>query len=99
MLVEQKIPVGLLGATGLVGEALIERLKDHPWFELTEAAGSERSTGTFLPGGLVTCPPDPDGFASPVVFSALPSDAARDSPGPEATVRPREGAARWLRNG
>jgi len=40
----KKIKVGILGATGLVGQTFIYLLKDHPWFEITELAASERST-------------------------------------------------------
>jgi aspartate-semialdehyde dehydrogenase len=36
---------GVLGATGVVGQRLVSLLADHPWFELTEVAASERSTG------------------------------------------------------
>jgi aspartate-semialdehyde dehydrogenase len=42
---EKKTPVGILGATGLVGQRLIQMLEDHPWFELTWVAASERSAG------------------------------------------------------
>ena len=40
-----KIPVGILGATGLVGQRFIQLLEDHPWFEVAWVAASERSTG------------------------------------------------------
>ena len=36
---------GVLGATGIVGQHLVKLLSDHPWFELTEVAASERSSG------------------------------------------------------
>src|SRR5438477_7029225 len=36
---------GVLGATGVVGQRLVQMLGDHPWFELTEVAASERSSG------------------------------------------------------
>jgi len=39
-----KIKVGILGATGLVGQTFIYLLKDHPWFEITEVAASEKSS-------------------------------------------------------
>lgn len=42
---EKKLRVGVLGATGLVGQRLVSLLADHPWFELTEVAASERSSG------------------------------------------------------
>lgn len=40
-----KIKVGILGATGSVGQRFIELLADHPWFEITALAASERSAG------------------------------------------------------
>jgi aspartate-semialdehyde dehydrogenase len=40
-----KIPVGVLGATGMVGQNYIALLNDHPWFELRYAAASPRSAG------------------------------------------------------
>jgi aspartate-semialdehyde dehydrogenase len=41
----KKWRAGILGATGLVGQRLVKLLADHPWFELTEVAASERSSG------------------------------------------------------
>ncbi|MBN1933432.1 MAG: aspartate-semialdehyde dehydrogenase [Anaerolineae bacterium] len=41
----QKIPVGVLGATGAVGQRFIQLLECHPWFEVTALAASERSEG------------------------------------------------------
>jgi aspartate-semialdehyde dehydrogenase len=43
--VGKKWRAGVLGATGLVGQRLVKLLGDHPWFELTEVAASERSSG------------------------------------------------------
>ena len=40
-----KIPVGVLGATGAVGQKFVTLLEDHPWFELVELAASDRSAG------------------------------------------------------
>jgi aspartate-semialdehyde dehydrogenase len=40
-----KIKVGVLGATGAVGQKFVTLLEDHPWFELTELAASDRSAG------------------------------------------------------
>jgi aspartate-semialdehyde dehydrogenase len=42
---EKKLRAGVLGATGLVGQRLVSLLAEHPWFELTEVAASERSSG------------------------------------------------------
>lgn len=87
-----KIPVTVLGATGVVGQRLLRRLADHPWFEVAHLAASERSAGKRfgdlpwrLPGArpsvfdsakLVEATPD-QAFA-PLVFSALDASAARD---------------------
>jgi aspartate-semialdehyde dehydrogenase len=38
--------VGVLGATGLVGQRLVERLHRHPWFGVSALAASERSAGS-----------------------------------------------------
>jgi aspartate-semialdehyde dehydrogenase len=40
-----KLNVGILGATGAVGQRFVELLENHPWFELTALYASERSTG------------------------------------------------------
>lgn len=40
-----KIKVGVLGATGMVGQRYIKLLEDHPWFEVTFVAASPRSAG------------------------------------------------------
>jgi len=45
MKIEKKISVGILGATGSVGQKFIELLNNHPWFDLTCVAASERSAG------------------------------------------------------
>ena len=55
-----KIAVGVLGATGSVGQKFIQLLEKHPWFEVTEVVASERSAGKkyseaanwFLPGEI-----------------------------------------------
>jgi len=41
----KKWRAGVLGATGMVGQRLVKLLADHPWFELTGVAASERSSG------------------------------------------------------
>lgn len=40
-----KIPVGVLGATGTVGQRFVQLLADHPWFEVVAVTGSERTAG------------------------------------------------------
>jgi aspartate-semialdehyde dehydrogenase len=41
----QKLEVGILGATGMVGQRFISLLEHHPWFEVKWLAASERSAG------------------------------------------------------
>ena len=41
----ERIPVAILGATGMVGQRLVQRLHRHPQFELAAVAASERSAG------------------------------------------------------
>jgi aspartate-semialdehyde dehydrogenase len=41
----ERYRVGILGATGVVGQRLVARLEGHPWFELAAVAASERSAG------------------------------------------------------
>ena len=38
---EQKLKVGILGATGMVGQRFISLLENHPWFEVTTLAARE----------------------------------------------------------
>jgi len=81
---------GVLGATGLVGQRLVKLLAGHPWFELTEVAASERSSGRtyseavrwHLDGpvpdaarGLIVKGLDPN-IECDFVFSALDSSVA-----------------------
>ncbi|MBN1246813.1 MAG: aspartate-semialdehyde dehydrogenase [Anaerolineae bacterium] len=88
----RRIRVGILGATGAVGQRFVQLLADHPWFEITALAASERSAGSrygdvcqwVLPGdppaaiaGQTVAPLRPD-LPAEIIFSALPSDIARD---------------------
>ena len=41
----EKLRVGILGATGMVGQQFISHLHDHPWFAITSLAASQRSAG------------------------------------------------------
>ncbi len=84
----RKIPAGILGATGTVGQRFVERLADHPWFELAAVAASDRSRGKSyaeaarwrLPSrlperiGAMTVAAVTDDLPCAIVFSAL--DAA-----------------------
>ncbi len=86
----QRIRAGVLGATGAVGQRFIALLHDHPWFELTALAASERSVGMAYEDAcvwrlsadrpdsvrrLMVRPTEP-GLDCDVVFSALPSQVA-----------------------
>lgn len=88
--IKTKIPVSVLGATGSVGQKFIELLTNHPWFELTTLAASERSAGKnykdvvnwFMPsilpesaGNMVVCECKPD-LPCKIVFSALDANVA-----------------------
>ncbi len=85
-----KIRVGILGATGMVGQHFIRFLQGHPWFEITALAASGRSEGRpygevcrwvisqEMPAsvrGMVLESCEPK-LACDLVFSALPSDVA-----------------------
>src|ERR1700730_6274534 len=43
--IQKRIPVSVLGATGMVGQRFIELLQGHPWFELVALAASEQRAG------------------------------------------------------
>jgi aspartate-semialdehyde dehydrogenase len=48
----KKIPVGILGATGMVGQRYISLLANHPWFEVKFLAASPRSAGKSYAAAL-----------------------------------------------
>jgi aspartate-semialdehyde dehydrogenase len=88
-----KIPVTVLGATGVVGQRFVRRLASHPLFKIQYLAASERSSGKRYfeacawrldgdpYGGFgprVMVPGEPDQAFSPVVFSALDSGPASE---------------------
>ncbi len=45
MHIQKRIPVAVLGATGMVGQRFIELLQEHPWFELVALAASDQHEG------------------------------------------------------
>ena len=92
MATHRKIPVAVLGATGAVGQRFIQLLSDHPWFEIAALAASERSAGRryadaanwVIPGDppeaigeMIVSPLEPN-LPAKLLFSALPSDVARE---------------------
>ena len=42
---QKKLRVGVLGATGMVGQRFLALLQDHPWYEVTLVAASPSSAG------------------------------------------------------
>ena len=54
-----KINVGVLGATGAVGQRFVQLLADHPYFDLTVLAASERSAGKSYKEATNWILPDP----------------------------------------
>lgn len=87
-----KVPVGVLGATGIVGQRFLQMLERHPWFEVAWLAASERSEGrayteavrwrlkTPIPAraaALPVSPAIPDG-APKIIFAALDAAVAAD---------------------
>lgn len=87
-----KLPVGILGATGIVGQRFIQMLEHHPWFEVAWLAASDRSEGrpyaeaarwrlkTDIPArvaGMNVSPAKPDG-APQIIFAALDAAIARE---------------------
>ncbi|MGB6131820.1 MAG: aspartate-semialdehyde dehydrogenase [Acidobacteriaceae bacterium] len=84
--------IGILGATGMVGQRFIQILENHPWFEVAWLAASDRSSGkpyaeavrwkldTPLPeriAAMPVSPATPEG-APRVIFAALDADIARE---------------------
>ncbi len=85
--------VGVLGATGIVGQKFVQMLDKHPWFKVTALAASERRVGkkygeevnwlvsSDIPKYAVDMemlPLDPKYFDVDIAFSALPADVARE---------------------
>lgn len=42
---KEKFKVGVIGATGMVGQRFVTLLENHPWFRLTAVAASAKSAG------------------------------------------------------
>jgi len=92
MEINKKIPVAVLGATGMVGQCFVQLLAYHPWFRITALASSERCAGKKyqdvchwllegeMPaeiGKLVVQPAQPP-LEAKIIFSALPALIARE---------------------
>jgi aspartate-semialdehyde dehydrogenase len=87
-----KYSIGILGATGMVGQRFIQLLEGHPWFEITWLAASDRSSGklygeaakwrldTPLPeriARMTVAAAEPAG-APKIIFAALDAGIARE---------------------
>jgi aspartate-semialdehyde dehydrogenase len=87
-----KLPVGILGATGVVGQRFIQMLERHPWFEVAWLAASDRSEGktyaeaarwrlkTAIPanvGSMKVSAATPEG-APKIIFAALDASIAAE---------------------
>lgn len=89
----KRYSVGILGATGTVGQRFIQLLQGHPQFEITALAASDRSSGKSygeacawkLTGEIpenvrdITVQPIEPPLECDIVFSSLPSSVARET--------------------
>src|SRR5437879_4114348 len=76
---QMKTPVGILGATGIVGQRFVQMLEHHPWFEITWLAASDRSEGRLY-GEAARWrmkSPIPTRIARMCVSTAQPEDAPK----------------------
>lgn len=74
-----RIDVGVLGATGMVGQQFVRRLAAHPWFNLTWLAASERSEGRAYADAASwrLASPIPDALARMPVHACTPGAGPR----------------------
>lgn len=91
----RKYRVGILGATGMVGQRFVQLLEGHPQFEVSAVAASDRSQGKLyrdactwrlngeMPSSVrsMTVQPPAPPLDCDLVFSSLPGDIARASEG------------------
>jgi len=91
----RKYRVGILGATGMVGQRFIQLLAHHPQFEITAVAASDRSQGKSygeactwrlsgeMPADIRALPVQPPAppLDCDLVFSSLPGEIARETEG------------------
>jgi aspartate-semialdehyde dehydrogenase len=73
----KKLPVGILGATGMVGQRFVQLLEHHPWFEIAWLAASDRSSGKLYAEAVhwKISTPLPHRIAQMRVSSATPASA------------------------
>lgn len=90
---KQQVDIGILGATGMVGQRFLELLANHPWFNVTWLAASDRSSGKLYGDAvrwklsstladryarMPLSPALPDANTPKVIFAALDTDIALD---------------------
>jgi len=89
---ETRIPVGILGATGMVGQHFVKFLQNHPWFDIAWVGASDRSAGKpyreatswrldgEMPAGVQHLQVDEckPGNAPRLVFSAMDASVATE---------------------
>ena len=80
---QTKHKIGILGATGMVGQRFIQLLENHPWFQVTWLAASDRSSGkpygeavrwkldTPMPASIAAMPVSPATPEGPDAFQRL----------------------------
>jgi aspartate-semialdehyde dehydrogenase len=91
-IMHNRLPIGILGATGMVGQRYIQLLEDHPWFKVAWLAASDRSSGkpygeackwrldTPLPeriAKMAVSPAEPAG-APKIIFASVDAAVARE---------------------
>jgi aspartate-semialdehyde dehydrogenase len=89
----ERIPVAVLAATGSVGQRFVQLLHEHPWFDVVALTGSDRTIGQKygetchwnlpepMPAwarDMVVVPTTPEAANAGLVFSALPTDIAKE---------------------
>src|ERR1700690_3711274 len=89
---KSKLQIGILGATGMVGQRYIQLLENHPWFEIAWLAASDRSSGktygeaarwrldTPMPepiAKMTVAAADPEG-APKIIFASVDAAVARE---------------------
>lgn len=90
---QRRLPVAILGATGAVGQRMVQLLANHPWFEVAVLTGSDRTIGkpygelvrwildTPIPERMarMVVQPTEDVADVAIALSALPTDVAREA--------------------
>ncbi len=89
----QTVEIGILGATGMVGQRFLELLAHHPWFDVTWLAASDRSSGKLYGDAvrwklaspladrfaqMPLSPALPNASTPKIIFAALDTDIALD---------------------